>query len=70
MTTEKPRKKKKTTVTKKYREGPLPETVKLSKENKDFYDERKWPDNLIYYTLKGDPEKCKSLLKSTLFYKI
>ncbi|XP_022831636.1 uncharacterized protein LOC111360052, partial [Spodoptera litura] len=35
--------------------GDLPETVKLNKLNKEFYNERRWPDGVVRYVIKKLP---------------
>ncbi|XP_038220334.1 uncharacterized protein LOC119838459 [Zerene cesonia] len=37
------------------RESALPKIVKLSKENKEFYKERKWPERIVRYIITEDP---------------
>ncbi|CAG4974055.1 unnamed protein product [Colias eurytheme] len=37
------------------KESALPKIVKLSKENKEFYKERKWPDRIVRYIIVEDP---------------
>ncbi|XP_046976013.1 uncharacterized protein LOC124542124 [Vanessa cardui] len=34
--------------------GKIPETVKLSHANREFYDERMWPDKVVRYVIKED----------------
>ncbi|XP_050360049.1 uncharacterized protein LOC126779908 [Nymphalis io] len=33
----------------------LPKTVKLSRANREFYDERMWPDKIVRYVIRDDP---------------
>ncbi|XP_047543093.1 uncharacterized protein LOC125075396 [Vanessa atalanta] len=34
--------------------GEIPETVKLSKANREFYDERMWPDKIVRFVIRDD----------------
>ncbi|XP_059050267.1 uncharacterized protein LOC131845245 [Achroia grisella] len=33
----------------------IPKTVRISKKNREFYDDRKWPDGIVRYIIKDDP---------------
>ncbi|KAF9821534.1 hypothetical protein SFRURICE_014298 [Spodoptera frugiperda] len=59
-TTETPKKakkakKQKTRVRKRKSQSDIPETVKLNKLNKEFYNERRWPDGIVRYVIKKIP---------------
>ncbi|CAK1553294.1 unnamed protein product [Leptosia nina] len=38
----------------KIKDSEVPKRVKLSKQNKEFYNERKWPDNIVKYIITDD----------------
>uniref|UniRef100_A0A2H1VKD9 SFRICE_004491 n=1 Tax=Spodoptera frugiperda TaxID=7108 RepID=A0A2H1VKD9_SPOFR len=48
-------KKQKTRVRKRKSQSDIPETVKLNKLNKEFYNERRWPDGIVRYVIKKIP---------------
>lgn len=45
----------------------IPKTVKLSKANKDFYNDRKWPGGVVRYMIGVEDPKCKSAITASFY---